>query len=212
MDITQRIVFFIVAIPAIVFHEVAHGWVADKLGDPTARMLGRLSLNPLKHIDPFGTVILPAMLALLGLPVFGYAKPVPIITRNFGNYRWGLLLTGLAGPATNFVLAVGSGLVVRVLAATGTTGTSYGAGLATVLYLFADINLVLMFFNLIPIPPFDGSRVLPVLLSDRAMRVYEQVERYGFVIIFALLYVGRGIIGLYFALTVDPLLRLLTGM
>lgn len=213
MTITlERILFFIVAIPAIVFHEVAHGYVADRLGDPTARMVGRLSLNPIKHVDLFGTILMPALLALAGLPVFGYAKPVPINPHNFANYRWGMLWTGLAGPTTNLVLAAGAGVLVRVLGLLGVTGTAYGSALALVVYLFAEVNLVLMFFNLIPIPPFDGSRVLPVLLSDSAMRVYAQVERYGFLIILALLWFGQGIVGLYFTYTVSPLLRLFTGV
>jgi Zn-dependent protease len=208
----ERVIFFIVAIPAIVFHEVAHGYVANRLGDPTAKVVGRLSLNPLKHVDLFGTILMPAMLALAGLPVFGYAKPVPIDPRNFKNMRWGMLWTGLAGPATNLVLAASAGLVVRVLGVLGLTGSAYGSALTLVLYLFADINLVLMFFNLIPIPPFDGSRVLPVFLSDSAMRVYARVEQYGFFIILALLYVGQGIVGAYFEFSVNPLLRLFTGV
>jgi Zn-dependent protease len=206
------IAFFVVAIPAIVFHEVAHGYVAHRLGDPTAKMLGRLSLNPIKHIDLFGTILMPAMLALAGLPVFGYAKPVPIDPRNFKNFRWGMLWTGLAGPATNLALATGAGVIVRAMNLLGLHGSAYGSAVELVLYLFAEVNLVLMFFNLIPIPPFDGSRVLPVFLSDSAMRVYAQVERYGFLIILGLLWFGRGIVGMYFAATVDPLLRLLTGV
>jgi Zn-dependent protease len=208
----QTVLFFIVAIPAIVFHEVAHGYVADRLGDPTARMSGRLSLNPIKHVDLFGTILMPALLALAGMPVFGYAKPVPINPHNFKNYRWGMLWTGLAGPATNLILAAGAGIVVRALGILGLSGNAYGSALTLVLYLFADINLVLMFFNLIPIPPFDGSRVLPVFLSDSAMRAYAKVEQYGFIIIFAILYLGRGVVGAYFAITVEPLLRLFTGL
>jgi len=212
VDITTRIIFFAVAIPAIVFHEVSHGYVADRLGDPTAKMLGRLTLNPLKHVDLFGTILMPAMLAFAGLPVFGYAKPVPINPRNFKNFRWGMLWTGLAGPATNLVLAAATGIVIRILMFSGLAQTSYGSAMTLVLYLFAEINLVLMFFNLIPIPPFDGSRVLPVFLNDAALRVYAQVERYGFFIILGLLYFGRGIVNAYFAFTVDPLLRLFTGV
>ncbi len=212
MDITSRIIFFAVAIPAIVFHEVAHGYVADRLGAPTAKMLGRLTLNPLKHVDLFGTILMPAMLALAGLPVFGYAKPVPIDPNNFKNFRWGMLWTGLAGPSTNLVLAAVSGLVVRAMMFAGVPATAYGEALTLILYRFAEINLVLMFFNLIPIPPFDGSRVLPVFLNDAALRVYAQVERYGFFIILGLLYFGQGIVGAYFAFTVDPLLRLFTGV
>src|SRR5574340_1679150 len=181
-------------IPAVVLHEVAHGYVSYRLGDPTAKMQGRLSLNPLKHIDPFGTVLLPLLLWLTRMPIFGYAKPVPINPHYYRDYRKGMLLTGLAGPATNLTLAVISGLVVRLLAfmahsiaVTSVSGalTPFGWVL-NALYYFALINLVLMFFNLIPIPPLDGSRVLPVFLSDRALLTYHKIEQYGIVIFFAL--------------------------
>lgn len=211
MNATARLAIFIVAIPAIVFHEVAHGYVASLLGDPTAKRLGRLSLDPLKHLDPVGTILVPALLAFMGLPVFGWAKPVPIDPRNFQDSRWGMLWTGLAGPTANLIMATAAGLTLRVLEAGGLTETRWGSGVALLLYVFAQINLVLLFFNLIPIPPFDGSRVLPVFLSDAAMVHYARLERFGFLIVFALLYFGQGIMQAYFAHTVDPILRLLTG-
>jgi Zn-dependent protease len=193
---------------AITVHEVAHGRVALHFGDRTAQMLGRLSLNPLKHIDPFGTLLLPALLILSGLPGFGYAKPVPINPYYFrGNKRVGLLITGLAGPTTNLVLAVVFGMATRIAVATGAVPDWLIFGL---LY-FMLINLVLLFFNLIPIPPFDGSRVLPLFLSDSAMRVYAQVERFGFIIIFAIIFLLPGLLDGYFAVTVDPVFRLLAG-
>ena len=212
-DLLQQILIFAVAVPAIVLHEVSHGYVAHLLGDPTAKERGRLSLNPIKHVDPFGTLLLPAMLALVGSPVvIGYAKPVPINPRYFRNYRMGMLLTGLAGPATNLVMAIVSGLVIRLLDATGASAFTAVGYAVLVLYFFALINLVLMFFNLIPIPPFDGSRIIPIFLSDRGLRAYAQIERYGFLIIFALLFLGKGLLSGYFELTVYPLLRLLTGV
>lgn len=203
--------FFLAAFPAIVFHEVAHGYVAFALGDPTAKRAGRLSLNPFVHVDPFGTVIMPALLALAGWPVFGYAKPVPINPYFFRNHRVGMMLTGLAGPATNLVFAVVTGLAVRFLAPLPAMQSGVASLVLLYLFFLARVNLVLMFFNLIPIPPFDGSRVLPLFLTDNGMRVYAQVERYGFVIILALLYFGGGIVGSYFAYTVTPLLRLIVG-
>lgn len=211
MNASARIAIFVVAIPAIVFHEVAHGYVAYRLGDPTAKRLGRLSLDPFRHVDPIGTIVVPALLALMGLPVFGWAKPVPIDPRNFRDPRWGMLWTGLAGPTANLLMAVTAGLALRALAAGGLAGSGWGSSAALLLYVFAEINLVLLFFNLIPIPPFDGSRVLPVFLSDAAMVHYARAERYGFLIILALLYFGQGIMQAYFAHTVDPILRLLTG-
>lgn len=209
----ERGLLFVLVIPAIVLHEFAHGWAAWRLGDPTARTAGRLSLNPLRHIDPFGTVLLPLLLAFMGLPVIGYAKPVPIDPRYFRDYRIGMLVTGLAGPATNLAIATVAGIVVRA--------TVWMSGVAAIVpllaYQFALVNLVLLFFNLIPVPPLDGSRVLPVFLSDRAMASYHQWERYGILIVFAFIWfaprlLGFSPIGAYLSVTVDPVLRVLSGV
>ncbi len=224
-DVLIRVIELALFIPAIVLHEVSHGYVSYRLGDPTAKMKGRLSLNPVKHVDLFGTVILPVMLWLGGLPVFGYAKPVPINPAYYKDYRKGMMLTGLAGPATNLTLAFIAGLGSRLLAlgplATGTQADPQITLLGWLwyaLYYFGQINLVLMFFNLIPIPPLDGSRVLPVFLSDRALMKYHEVERYGILIFFGALMIlprlvpGLNLLGGYFDLTVDPLMRLFFGL
>ena len=204
---------FALILPAIVLHEVSHGYVAYLLGDQTAKRAGRLTLNPVKHIDPFGTLLLPALLLLVsgGQYAFGYAKPVPVNPNNFSDYRKGFFLTALAGPTTNLTLAFLSGLGFRLLDGSGT--------LAMLLLYFAQMNLVLMFFNLIPIPPLDGSRVIPLFLSDSAMQKYHEVERYGFAILMVVLWgipqLTNGAfdpIDTYFSLTVDPLLRLFTGL
>lgn len=207
-----------IALPAIVFHEVAHGYVALLLGDTTARDRNRLSLNPFRHIDPFGTVLLPLLLLFMsnGQTAFGYAKPVPINPGRFPDYRKGMFLTGLAGPATNLVLAIVSALIFRVWIGTPAVGL-FGGWVAYVLYRFCAINLILMFFNLIPLPPLDGSRVLPLFLSDRALRKYHEMERYGFVILLAVLWLAPSVLGFdpissYFKFTVAPLLRLLLGV
>lgn len=207
-------------IPAIVLHEVAHGYVAYRLGDPTAKLAGRLSLNPIRHIDPFGTVLLPLLLWATGGPIFGYAKPVPISFRNSRvSIRRFDLLTGLAGPATNLVLAVIGGLLVRGADWLAVAGGGYTAAL-NVAYLlghsFAYINLVLMFFNLIPIPPLDGSSILPIFLPDRALKGYYSMQRYSFVILLGLLWLvptltGFNPLGAYINGTVLPVLRALTG-
>lgn len=222
---TFRILELAMFIPAIVLHEVSHGYVSYRLGDPTAKMKGRLSLNPVKHVDPFGTVLLPLLLWFSGAPIFGYAKPVPINPNYYKDYRKGMLLTGLAGPATNLTLAVVAGLLVRMLIPLGdmTNGAQIDPTFTVLgwvvyaLYFFAQINLVLMFFNLIPIPPLDGSRVLPVFLSDKALMKYHQVEQYGILIFFGLLLLLPRILGFspisaYFDLTVYPILSLLTGI
>lgn len=209
--------------PAIVLHEVSHGYVSYRLGDPTAKQRGRLTLNPIAHIDPVGSLLLPALLWLGGLPVFGYAKPVPVNPRYYRDYRKGMVLSGLAGPATNLALAIVSGLASRGVLLVGAVVSNNGGGTDAlgwvwyVLWFFCAINLVLMFFNLIPMPPLDGSRVLPLFLSDAALVKYHQFERYGIVIFFAVVLLlprilGFSIIGAYFDVTVDPVLHLLTGV
>jgi Zn-dependent protease len=175
---------------AIVFHEVAHGWVALMLGDPTAKERNRLSLNPIRHVDPFGTLILPGLLALTGAPVFGWAKPVPVIKQRLNNPRFGMMAVAAAGPATNLVLAALGAVVLGLLArSTGadTAGLPGFAGAA--LYLFVLINVFLALFNLLPVPPFDGSHIIEGLLPERAARVYERLRPFGFPLMFLLLLV-----------------------
>jgi len=157
-------------------HEFAHALVADRLGDPTPRQLGRLTLNPLVHLDPLGTVFFV-------LFSFGWARPVPVNPRNFANPRLGMLVVALAGPLANIVLAFAVGVLVKTQ---GLTGTLWG-DLASMLVL---INIVLAVFNLIPIPPLDGSRILEGLLpSDQAL-AYARIQPYGTVVILVLLYTG----------------------
>ncbi len=186
-------------------HESAHGWVADRLGDPTARWLGRITLNPLKHIDPIGTVLFPLMLAVVGAPIIGWAKPVPFVTRNLRNQRRDPALVGLAGPASNVALAVAVTLVLLVVKAAmpefqslllamlehGALGaTGVVAPLVYFLFSLAAVNIVLAVFNLIPIPPLDGSHVVGALLPPRLHWQWVQLERYGFLLLFALLWTG----------------------
>jgi len=175
---------------AIVFHEVAHGWTALMLGDPTAKECNRLSLNPIRHVEPFGTLILPGLLLLSGLPAFGWAKPVPVIKQRLNNPRFGMMAVAAAGPATNLVLAtlgaVVLGLLVRSVDAAPTGLLEYA--LAS-LNLFIAINVFLALFNLLPIPPFDGSHVVEGLLPERAARVYEKLRPFGFPLLFLILLV-----------------------
>ena len=182
---------------AIVFHEVAHGWTALMLGDPTAKERNRLSLNPIRHVDPFGTLILPGLLALSGAPVFGWAKPVPVIKSRLDNPRFGMMAVAAAGPASNLVLAaigaVALGLMVRPLvgASAGAEGPGTGYLYAiSVLQYFLSINIFLALFNLLPIPPFDGSHIVEGLLPQGPVAsAYEKLRPFGFPLLFLLLLV-----------------------
>lgn len=173
---------------AIVFHEVAHGWVANALGDPTAREQRRLSLNPLRHVDPVGTLVVPGLLALAKGPIFGWAKPVPVIKDRLRNPRWGMVAVAAAGPGTNFILglvgAVLLGGVLKVL--TSGNGSVWMMGLANGLEYFIIINIFIALFNLLPIPPFDGSHIVEGILPERAARQYERLRPVGMVFFFGL--------------------------
>jgi Zn-dependent protease len=175
---------------AIILHEVMHGVVAKMLGDETASRAGRLTLNPIAHVDPFGTIILPAILLFAGAPVFGYAKPVPIDYRNLRNPRSGIMLVAAAGPLTNLTLAAIS-VVLWLLVAphdTGAPGPSIVHPLTLMLQASIIANVELGVFNLIPILPLDGGRVLVGLLPLRAARALSRFEGVGFLLLFALLY------------------------
>ena len=172
---------------AIVFHEVAHGYAARTLGDPTAHERGRLSLNPLRHVDPFGTLILPGALKLMGLPVFGWAKPVPVTYWRLNNPKRDMALVASAGPATNFVLAalaaIGIGLLVRISDMQAQPGAAV-LFVADNLKNFLLVNLFLGVFNLLPLPPFDGSRILRGLLPAGGVRVLDRIEPMGIPLFF----------------------------
>jgi Zn-dependent protease len=175
---------------AIIAHEVMHGVVALRLGDDTARRAGRLTLNPISHIDLFGTIILPFALYLFGLPVLGYAKPVPVDFRVLRGGRTGMLKVAAAGPLTNFVLAIVSGLLLRAMPAFmhGALGPTVAEPIARMLQASVIVNVELGVFNLFPVLPLDGGRVLFSVLPVPAARAYAKTERYGFLILMLLLY------------------------
>ncbi|OGT21430.1 MAG: peptidase [Gammaproteobacteria bacterium RBG_16_57_12] len=174
---------------AITVHEVAHGWMANRLGDPTARMLGRLTLNPLKHIDPLGTVLVPALLILMNTGfVFGWAKPIPVTERNLRRPKQDMAWVALAGPLSNLLMALLWALVARL-------GVTMGPDLAWIaepLYLMGQvgitINLLLMVLNMLPLPPLDGGRVAVALLPGPLAWKLSRVEPFGFIVIVILLY------------------------
>ncbi len=175
---------------AIIAHEVMHGVVALRLGDDTALRAGRLTLNPISHIDLFGTIILPFGLYLFGLPVLGYAKPVPVDFRVLRGGRTGMLKVAAAGPLTNFVLALVSGVLLRAapIFLHGSFGLTVAVPIARMLQASVIVNVELGVFNLFPVLPLDGGRVLFSVLPVRVARAYAQTERYGFLILMLLLY------------------------
>lgn len=179
---------------AVVLHEVAHGWVAEKLGDPTARQLKRITLNPLRHIDPFLTIIVPGLLILSGSSiVFGGAKPVPVNPIYFKDPRRGMLWVAIAGPVTNFILAAVFYVILLILkpieVSTLPAVLTLNLLIAWSAYSIL-INIVLGVFNLLPIPPLDGGRVVVGLLPEDLAYKYARLERYGFIIVIALIFMG----------------------
>ena len=186
--VIQAAALIVPLIIAIVFHEVAHGWVARALGDPTAHEQRRLSLNPLRHVDPIGTVVLPGMLALASAPVFGWAKPVPVVQGRLRNPRFGMMAVAAAGPLTNLVLA-GIGAVLLGLLVRGSASGDVAAFVGLNLQNFILINIFLALFNLLPIPPFDGSHIVEGVLPRRAAHIYARLRPWGFPLLFVLLLV-----------------------
>jgi Zn-dependent protease len=198
LTLVQKIVVW--ALPvifAITVHEVAHGWMARKRGDSTAFFMGRLTLNPLKHIDPIGTVILPGILLLTGTGmIFGWAKPVPVDPRNFKKPKTDMALVALAGPVSNLLMALIWALIARVGVIVNTESVTLP--LAYMGMAGISINLVLALINLIPIPPLDGSRIISGVLPSHLLYKYEKIEPYGFYILIGLMYFG--ILGVILAL------------
>ena len=191
---------------AISVHESAHAWTASRCGDPTARMLGRVTLNPIKHIDPIGTVLLPLVAAISHIPLLGWAKPTPVDPRNFRNPVRDDILTSVAGPVSNFVVATGALILLWIISLTSETGHVLVHGMASgmgglsgsildpavlLIYELMIINIVLAVFNLIPVPPLDGSHVIRHFMSDSVRSVYDSIGIFG---LLALVYLGGNLL------------------
>jgi len=174
---------------AITLHEVAHGWVANKLGDGTAKMLGRLSLNPIKHIDPVGTIIVPLFMVLVSGFAFGWAKPVPVNMNNLNNPRKDMAIVAMAGPLANVAMAIFWVIFLKLVTLV-VSDLNIAKGLMAMGQAGIIINLVLFVFNLFPIPPLDGSKVLSGFLPRSAALMMDKIEPYGFFIVVGLLYFG----------------------
>jgi Zn-dependent protease len=188
IDLIAVAVSFGVLLLSLTIHEAAHAWTADTLGDPTARALGRVSLNPLVHVDPIGTVLLPLIAAFSHFPLIGWAKPVPVALRNLRNPRRDFMLVAAAGPTSNLLQAVVAAGILRLV---WHPGTADDPGiLATVLFLAVQINLLLAFFNLIPVPPLDGGNVMLGLLPPGLAAGYARLQQYGFIVLYVLLFTG----------------------
>ncbi len=188
--IQKVVVWSLPVLFAITVHEVAHGWVAKRLGDPTAMMLGRLTLNPLKHIDPIGTVVVPVMLLMLGGFIFGWAKPVPVTWRNLRNPKRDMVLVALAGPIANLLMALIWAVVVKIGMMTIATMPFVGQPLIYMGSAGIFINIALMVLNLLPLPPLDGGRVVSGLLPGPLSYKFDKLESYGFFILLGLLATG----------------------
>jgi Zn-dependent protease len=184
-DFQTLLIYIIPLLFAITLHEAAHGWVASKLGDHTARMMGRVTLNPIKHVDPVGTVVVPLLLIVMNVGfIFGWAKPVPINFSALRSQKSGMILVALAGPGANFLMAIGWVLVAIISINLNIPILLKMAGIG----IF--FNILLAVFNLLPIPPLDGSRVISALLPGPLAYKYGQFEQYGFLILLGLMYIG----------------------
>jgi Zn-dependent protease len=189
LDIAAQLIPFAVVLAALTVHECAHAWTADKLGDPTARLLGRISLNPIVHIDLFGTVLLPLIAVFSNLPILGWAKPVPVNISRLRHPKRDFMLVAAAGPGSNIAMAVLAAIAFHLLGGTA----SLRPGLldpVTLLYSVVGINILLAVFNMLPIPPLDGGNVLAGLLPDSMGGLLQGLRQYGFIILYALLLTG----------------------
>ena len=187
MDIVSQLVAFAIVLASLTVHEWAHAWTADRLGDPTARLLGRISFNPVVHIDLLGTIVLPLLAIFSGLPILGWAKPVPVNMSRLKNPKRDFMFVAAAGPGSNLLMALGAALVFRAI---GGLQSSDGLLPAQLLMMAVQINVLLAVFNMLPIPPLDGGNVLAGLLPDQMAGLLYGLRAYGFIVLYALMLTG----------------------
>jgi Zn-dependent protease len=190
INFAQVFIAFAVLLFSLTFHEMAHAWTADRLGDPTARLLGRVSFNPLVHADLIGTVVFPLLAIAGGVPIIGWAKPVPVVVQRLRRQRRDYVLVAAAGPASNLVLAVVAAVVLAALPVSPVVlgEPNVSAPFAAILSLAVRLNILLAVFNMLPIPPLDGGNVLSGLLPRRFAAALDQVRPYGFLLLYALMF------------------------
>jgi len=189
ISFAQVLIAFIVLLFSLTFHELAHAWTADRLGDPTARLLGRVSFNPIVHADPIGTVLFPLLALVGGIPVIGWAKPVPVNVGRLRRRHRDFVIVAAAGPASNLVLAVSAALLLAVVPVSPVVlgEPNVTAPIASLLSLAVRLNILLAVFNMLPIPPLDGGNVLSGLLPRRFAALVDAVRPYGFLLLYGLL-------------------------
>ena len=191
IDLTYALIAFLVLIFSLTVHEAAHAWTADRIGDPTARQLGRVSLNPVVHIDPIGTILFPLIALTTNLPLIGWAKPVPVnVAELRSNWRQKFMVIAAAGPASNLVLAVLASILLRVVAPVGAGAEGVAVSVSPVLQTAIFVNVLLAVFNMVPVPPLDGGNVLAGLLTGAMADAFDQLRRYGFLILYGLMLTG----------------------
>ena len=189
-NLGEGLIYYVVFLFSTTVHEAAHAWAADRQGDPTARLLGRLTLNPVPHIDPVGTLLLPIVAAFTGAPLIGWAKPVPVDTRRLRSPRWDFVRVAAAGPASNLVLAVAAAVAFRFVPATLGARGGTADPVALVLLNLLHLNLLLAIFNMIPVPPLDGGNVLGGVLGGPWRARFDALRPYGIFILYALMLSG----------------------